>query len=457
MKKEYLLFTVLLTIYLFSFSTAYCLPDSPERINIFPLQQQHVHGSTIAECPNGDLIAAWFQGSGERWADDVRIMGSRLKNGTSAWSEPFLMADVPGFPDINPVLFIDQKKELWLAWYTVIANQWETSLLKFRKSRNYMSGEGSPEWYWQDDILVKPGDLAERGIQEGDRFVESVENQLGALDGKYLIKEGRTADERGNKLRENWIRRKETLLHKSRGLDMVRDGRIYNLDGTYTEQPLGYPYFRRMGWQTLNKPFLQGERIILPLYSDGFSFSLMAITDNQGISWSFSEPLVENGNIQPAIAARTDGTLVAFMRDNGPEPKRLHVSESADRGETWSIVENSTIPNPGSGADIVTLANGHWLLIFNDTENGRHSLAVSLSTDGGQNWSGTASLEFDGRAENPARSHYPAIIQGKEGRIHAVYSYHLSEGSEDQRKTIRYASFTEEWVRKAGGKITGGL
>src|SRR5688572_12335704 len=69
---------------------------------IFSLQDEHVHGSTIVALPNGDLLAAWFQGSGERWADDVRIMGSRLSKGDTAWAETFLMADVRGFPDINP-------------------------------------------------------------------------------------------------------------------------------------------------------------------------------------------------------------------------------------------------------------------------------------------------------------------------------------------------------------------
>lgn len=450
MKKKGLLSAVLMTTCLILFSAGYCFPDSPEPVNIFPLQHQHVHGSTVAECPNGDLIAAWFQGSGERWADDVRIMGSRLRNGTIAWGEPFLMADVPDFPDINPVLFIDQNEELWLVWYTVIANQWETSLLKFRKSRDYMDNEGSPEWYWQDDILVKPGGQTERGIQPDDKFAASVKRQLEKLDDRYLGSGESASNDINPKLRENWIRRKEDLLHKSRGLDMVRSGRLYNADGTFSETPLGYPYFRRMGWQSRNKPYIQDRRIILPLYSDGFSFSLMAITDDLGSSWTFSDPLVENGNIQPAIAAGTNGTLVAYMRDNGPEPKRLHVSQSADHGETWSIVENSTIPNPGSGADIVTLANGHWLLVFNDTESGRHSLAVSRSTDDGKTWSVPASLEFDGRDENPASSHYPAIIQGKNGRIHAVYSYHLNDGPENQRKTIRYSSFTEEWVEKAG-------
>jgi len=34
---------------------------------VFPYQDEHVHGSAIVELPNGDLLTAWFQGSGERW------------------------------------------------------------------------------------------------------------------------------------------------------------------------------------------------------------------------------------------------------------------------------------------------------------------------------------------------------------------------------------------------------
>ncbi|MCL5279879.1 MAG: hypothetical protein M1376_08250 [Planctomycetes bacterium] len=33
----------------------------------------------IAELPHGDLLVAWLQGSRKRWADDMRIMGARLK------------------------------------------------------------------------------------------------------------------------------------------------------------------------------------------------------------------------------------------------------------------------------------------------------------------------------------------------------------------------------------------
>ena len=121
----------------------------------------------------------WFQGSGERWADDVQIMGARLKSGEQIWSSPFVMADYPGFPDINPVVFVDPTNRLWLIWYTVLANQWETAILKYRISENYL-GEGAPIWSWQEVIHPKPGGKTERGIQREDPFVGALEEKIPA-------------------------------------------------------------------------------------------------------------------------------------------------------------------------------------------------------------------------------------------------------------------------------------
>ena len=99
---------------------------------VFPFQQQHVHSSSIVELPNGDLLSCWFQGSGERNANDVVINGSRLKKGEKEWSEPFLMADSPGQPDCNPVLFLNNSNKLFLVWIVVEANRWEASILKVK-------------------------------------------------------------------------------------------------------------------------------------------------------------------------------------------------------------------------------------------------------------------------------------------------------------------------------------
>ena len=65
-------------------------------------------------------------------------------------------------------------------------------------------------------------------------------------------------------------------------------------------------------WFSRTHPIeLPSGRILLPLYSDGFSFSLMGISDDGGQTWFASEPIVGYGNIQPSVVRKEDGTLVA--------------------------------------------------------------------------------------------------------------------------------------------------
>jgi predicted neuraminidase len=369
----------------------------------------------IVEAPNGDLLICWFHGSGERTADDVVIRGARLKksaSGAASWSEPFLLADTPGYPDTNATMFIDPRQRLWLLWPTILANEWHTALMKYRISSDYLR-DGPPRWDVSEVLHVTPG----------DEFKATVDRELDRLIGTA------TLDDR----RRQYIER------------LRRDA--------------GDKLARRLGWMTRAHPYvLDGTRLIVPLYSDGFSFSLMAITDDWGATWKASAPLVGFGNIQPSLVRKKNGTLVAYMRDNGPAPKRLHVSQSRDRGETWSAVEDSTLPNPGSGAEAIVLANGHWLLVYNDLEQGRYSLAVSLSEDEGATWPWTRHLERDVPSTDPqARSeyHYPSIIQAKDGTLHASYSYFIppARASRDAqgrmiRKAIKHAHFNEAWIRE---------
>jgi predicted neuraminidase len=172
------------------------------------------------------------------------------------------------------------------------------------------------------------------------------------------------------------------------------------------------------------------------MYSDTYSVSIMAISDDQGESWYASGPLLGFGNIQPAVLRRTDGTLVAYMRENGIL-NRIRVCESTDDGLTWGPVGAIELPNPGSGLDGLVLDSGRWLLVYNDTTDGRHQLAVSLSDDEGRTWPHTRYLEHHERGAY----HYPAVIQTRDGMIHTVYSYFVEGG-----KSMKHAEFNEAWI-----------
>jgi predicted neuraminidase len=185
----------------------------------------------------------------------------------------------------------------------------------------------------------------------------------------------------------------------------------------------------------------------------------MAYTDDWGATWKSSAPLVGPGNIQPSIVKRNDGSLYTLMRDNGPPPKRLHQSESRDGGATWTPVVDSQLPNPGSGAEVIGLRGGRWALVYNDTELGRHSLAVALSDDEGRTWKWKRHLEYDAPGPDAGKFHYPSIIQSRDGTLHASYSHHVGENTapkdaegKPRSKSIKHAHFNEEWVMEGDPK-----
>jgi len=381
---------------------------------IFPLETWHNHASCIVELPDGALLVCWFHGSGERTADDVKIEGARLGKGRHEWGPRFTMADTPDLPDGNPCMFIDPAGRLWLLHTTILANTWESALLKVRVSRDFLA-EGPPQWESSEVLHVKPGPEFEAEI---GRRLPGLEAQVSSL----------TLTER---------QRKEVE-------DFLGAMRAHAKDKLY----------RRLGWMTRAHPFVvDGRRLIVPLYHDGFSFSLMAFSDDRGQTWHSSAPLVGAGNIQPSLVQRRDGSLHALMRHNGPPPHRLQQSDSSDRGASWSPVTDTDLPNPGSGAEIISLRNGHWVLISNDTETGRYRLAVQISDDEGLTWKWKRYLERDEPGPEAGSYHYPSIIQAKDGTLQASYSYHLNRKNlpkdvdgDPAAKSIKHAHFNEAWV-----------
>ncbi len=383
-----------LTLALLALSAALATAADPPRYEselIFPLHPKHNHAPAIVECPNGDLLVSWYRGSGERKADDVAVHGARLPNGAAHWSDSFLMIDHPEFPDCNTAMMIDADQRLWLFRPVILANTWESCITHYTISSDYQ-GNRAPTWSTSGVILLKPDDFQE----PAEKHLQQELARLPEPHPEWLTKEVATIEKR-----------------------------------------LGDKLYQRLGWQPRCKPtVLPSGRILLPLYSDTYSFSLMAISDDGGRHWRASKPLLGYGAIQPSVLRRDDGTLVAYMRENGPN-ERIRVCDSKDDGETWGPVYLSSLPNPGSGLDGVRLKNGHWLLVYNDTIDGRHSLAVSWSDDEGRTWKRTRHLE----KHEIGQYHYPAVIQARDGTIHVVYSFFVEGG-----KSMKHAAFSEAWL-----------
>ncbi|MDP7272294.1 MAG: exo-alpha-sialidase [Candidatus Marinimicrobia bacterium] len=369
--------------------------DTIVKTPIFPYQNKHVHASSVVEAPNGDLIACWFYGSGERTSNDVLVQGSRLKKGSKKWGPVFIMADTPDLPDCNPVLFINPNDELMLFWIAVRANGWENSILRYKISSDY-DETGAPKWKWQDIIILKPGESFYRSIKKAfeDNYSDPGWAEY-ALPYEKLITAAAADKEK-----------------------------------------------RQKGWMTRIHPtVLSSGRILLPLYSDGFNVALAAISDDEGKSWRSSNPIVGFGPIQPTFAERKDGSIIAYLRDSGGTPQRVLMSESSDQGETWSFAIDTDIPNPGSSLEVTVLKNGHWVMAYNDTEDNRNNWAVSLSNNEGKTWTWKRHI---GQSEDKSESFsYPSLIQTKDGKLHLTYSYGNPSG-----KTIMHASFDEKWIKK---------
>jgi predicted neuraminidase len=118
--------------------------------------------------------------------------------------------------------------------------------------------------------------------------------------------------------------------------------------------------------------------------------------------------------IQPSILIHPDGRLQAVGRTRS---QRVFETWSSDGGRTWTPLALTVLPNPNSGIDAVTLADGRFLIVYNHTTRGRSPLNLAVSKDG-KAWAAALVLESE-----PGEYSYPAMIQSADGKVHITYTW----------------------------------
>ena len=170
-----------------------------------------------------------------------------------------------------------------------------------------------------------------------------------------------------------------------------------------------------------NKPIQLADGDLLSpssIESDGWRVHLERSAD-LGRTWRRIGPLDGSGiqGIQPSILTHGDGRLQVLCRS---KQGFMAESWSSDDGGTWSALSLTTIPNPNSGCDAVTLADGRQLLVYNRSSRQRSPLIVAVSRDGAH-WDDVLIL-----AQGIGEYSYPAVIQAADGLVHVTYSWNLS-------------------------------
>ena len=371
------------------------------------------HASTIVELKNGDLVAGYFGGTHER-DPDVCIWVNIKKKGSDVWSAPILAAD--GVLSLDDPCAPLAGLSGMTAETTPAANgPIRTRVLGGFAAKPLLADEQNYDYMTKTTRLSNvPANLKRKACWNPVLY-EMPNGELW-----LFFKIGSTVGDW-----TGWLTRS-------------KDGGLTWSD----KEPLPDGYLGPIK----NKPELIGGRLLCPssTENDGWRFHMEILDLSDGrwktgcpvrdLSWQYVpvESTVATKTddnqphpidcIQPSILKLADGRLQVLMRTHNA---RLATSYSSDGGQTWTPVALSEVENNQSGTDAVTLRDGRHMLIYNNfatlplTKKGpRTPLSLALSADG-MHWQHWLTLE-----DSPIDQYsYPAIIQGRDGRLHCVYTW----------------------------------
>ena len=284
------------------------------------------HAATIVEAAPGIFLAAWFAGTYEGHPD-VAIWSARHRDGV--WADPVKIADEPGVPHFNPLLFRDRTGRLWLF---------------------YKIGPSVPTWTGVYLTSFDGGDSWTRPVMLPAGLIGPAKNK------PITLSNGDILCGTSSETWQSWACWVEVSAD---------DGRSWTKHGPIVAPGAG-------------------------AYQAGNDTVVSAVWDEA--SGKLLLPQQFAGVIQPTLWEFAPGRVKMLMRST-QRVGCVCASTSDDYGRTWSPVERTSIPNPNSGLDAVRLRDGRIVLVCNPVREGRTPLAVLVSDDNGATWPRRVDLE----------------------------------------------------------------
>jgi predicted neuraminidase len=512
MKRLSLLLSLMLTFSMFSSVVAdAAAPEGITHSRMMAVDKIAHHGSTMVELPDGSLFSVWFTGNGERDGNLTKLIGSRSNDGGNTWTEPFVVYDTWDFPDNNPVLFVDSQERLWLFYGVIYNGQWVSTQTKFMYADkgNYeyaARNAGNAKWHYPQPIYTNVGEGMfgegsyssgkwNYGIKGADiKFVNpskvtptspldpsqyvSVTTKFGGgtrfITDSFVVSMRNKYDQYVSYLNSEKPyddvyagRTNEIITMLTTGVSVKEPSIIKNsierASGADNNVNTWGPIYRRLGWQTKNKPIevtlANGtKRLILPLYSDSLANSVCAYTDDHGITWKFSDPIVGSGTIQGSLIQKDDGTIRGYFRSgkldgrNGRMAWHTTYSESTDNGVTWSVPKVDPYLKNDGGFELSKLPNGDWLLASNQEtarsvvkpkqDGNRNSFSLLLSSDEGLTWK---PIMIKDGMNNGESYEYPSVVVDRAGNALMNYTYKIPASGGDDR-TIGFSKIASSEI-----------
>jgi predicted neuraminidase len=374
--------------------------DDPARIEAdLPTPCIQNHAANLMVLADGDLGCVWFGGTQEGVAD-ISVWFSRLRRGTSEWTEPVQLSDDPTRSEQNPILFPAPDGRLWLLHTAQKSGNQDTAIVRCR-----ISDDGGGTW----------GPAAALFDEQG----VFVRHPIVVLDnGDWLLPAYHCRTKPGVK----WVG--------------DNDESVVRISSDQGKTWFEVPVPESMG--CVHMSIVKGRRGLLGFFRSRWADSIyISRSNDNGRTWTKPIPTALPNNNSSIQATRLANGHIAIIYND------IRAGETTERRVSlYDEIEDEDAPDASAASPAPVAKTGRTA--FWGTP--RAPMTVAISPDDGETWPWKRNLEVgDGycmtnnSADRRNREYsYPTILQTADGAIHIAYTV--------WRQKIRYVRVSEKWV-----------